>query len=175
MDEPNKLPLVQRALEMLVRQLGENDRVSIVVYAGAAGLVLPPTSGTNQPAILAAIENLRAGGSTNGGQGIQLAYKIAEENLIKGGTNRVILCSDGDFNVGVTSTGELIRMATEKAKAGIYLSVLGFGIGNHNDAMLEQLVEQGQRQLRLHRHAMPRPAKCSSSRCRGRWSRSPRT
>src|SRR5262245_44527311 len=142
MNQPNKLPLVQRALGMLVRQLGENDRVAIVVYAGAAGLVLPPTSGTEQPLILAAIENLRAGGSTNGGQGIHLAYKIAQENLIKGGVNRVILCSDGDFNVGTTSTGDLVRLAIEKSRGGVHLSVLGFGIGNHNDAMLEQIANK---------------------------------
>jgi Ca-activated chloride channel family protein len=139
MNQYNKLPLVQRSMNMLVRQLGENDRVSMVVYAGAAGLVLPPTSGIEQAKILAAIAILQAGGSTNGGEGIQLAYKLAQENFITGGTNRVILCSDGDFNVGVTSTGELIRLAKEKADLGIYLSVLGFGIGNHNDAMLEEL------------------------------------
>jgi Ca-activated chloride channel family protein len=142
MQSYNKLPLVQQSLSMLTRQLGENDRVSIVVYAGAAGLVLPPTSGENQPAILSAIENLQAGGSTNGGAGIQLAYKLAEENLIKGGANRVVLCSDGDFNVGVTSTGDLVRMAEEKAKLGVHLAVLGFGTGNHNDAMLEQLANK---------------------------------
>jgi Ca-activated chloride channel family protein len=142
MNQPNKLPLVQRALGLLVRQLGENDRVAIVVYAGAAGLVLPPTSGEQQPAILAAIEKLRAGGSTNGGAGIHLAYQLAQDNFIKGGVNRVILCSDGDFNVGTTSPGELVRLATEKAKLGVTLSVLGFGIGNHNDAMLEQLSDK---------------------------------
>jgi len=139
MNEPNKLPLVQRSLSLLVRQLGENDRVAIVVYAGAAGLVLPPTSGTEQNTILAAVENLRAGGSTNGGQGIHLAYATARQNFIRHGTNRVLLCTDGDFNVGVTSTGELVRLAAEQAKAGIYLSILGFGYGNHNDAMLEEL------------------------------------
>lgn len=139
MNQANKLPLVQRSLTQLVRQLGENDRVSIVVYAGAAGLVLSPTQGNEQAKIIAAIENLRAGGSTNGGQGIQLSYQLAQENFLKGGTNRVILCSDGDFNVGVTSPGDLVRMAKEKADLGIYLSVLGFGIGNHNDAMLEEL------------------------------------
>jgi Ca-activated chloride channel family protein len=139
MNQPNKLPLVQRSLAMLVRQLGENDRISIVVYAGSAGLVLPPTSGTQQRAILTAIENLRAGGSTNGGQGIQLAYATARQQFIKHGTNRVLLCTDGDFNVGVTSTGELVRLAAEEAKGGIYLSLLGFGFGNHNDALLEEL------------------------------------
>jgi Ca-activated chloride channel family protein len=139
MNSPNKLPLVLRSLDMLVRQLGENDRVAIVVYAGAAGLVMPPTSGEDHAAILAALENLRAGGSTNGGQGIQLAYAVARQNFVKGGVNRVILCSDGDFNVGVTSPGDLVRLAETQAKAGIYLSVLGFGVGNHNDALLEQL------------------------------------
>jgi Ca-activated chloride channel family protein len=139
MNQPNRLPLVQRSLSMLVRELGENDQVSIVVYAGAAGLVLPPTSGADQGQILAAIENLRAGGSTNGGQGIHLAYATARQNFIKHGTNRVLLCTDGDFNVGVTSTGELVRLAAEQAKEGIYLSILGYGFGNHNDAMLEEL------------------------------------
>jgi Ca-activated chloride channel homolog len=139
MNEPKKLPLVQRALTMLVRQLGEKDRVAIVVYAGAAGLVLPPTSGSDQAAILTAIAGLRAGGSTNGGQGIQMAYQQAQANFVKGGVNRVLLCTDGDFNVGVTSPGELVRLAAEKAKVGVYLSVLGFGFGNHNDALLEEL------------------------------------
>jgi Ca-activated chloride channel homolog len=142
MDEPNKLPLVQRGLSSLVRQLGENDRVAIVVYAGAAGLVLPPTNGTQQPTILAAIERLRAGGSTNGGQGIQLAYHIARDNFVLGGVNRVLLCTDGDFNVGTTSTGELVRLAQQQAKGGVYLTVLGFGFGNYNDAMLEQLSDK---------------------------------
>ena len=139
MDEPNRLPLVQRSLAMLVRQLGENDRVAIVVYAGAAGLVLPPTIGSEQSTILAAIDNLRAGGSTNGGQGIHLAYATAKRHFVKHGVNRVLLCTDGDFNVGVTSTGELVRLATAEAKAGIYLSVLGYGTGNQNDALLEEL------------------------------------
>jgi len=142
MSPPNRLPLVQRSLSLLVRQLGENDHVAIVVYAGAAGLVLPPTSGTEQPKILQAIENLRAGGSTNGGQGIQLAYQLAQQNFVKGGVNRVLLCTDGDFNVGTTSTGELVRMAEEQAKGGVYLSVLGFGFGNHNDALLEQIANK---------------------------------
>jgi Ca-activated chloride channel family protein len=142
MNAPNKLPLVQRGLSMLVRQLGENDRVAIVVYAGAAGLVLPSTCGADQPAILAAIEKLRAGGSTNGGQGIQLAYQIARNQFIQGGVNRVLLCTDGDFNVGVTSTSDLVRLAHEKAQDNIYLSILGFGFGNHNDALLEQLADK---------------------------------
>jgi Ca-activated chloride channel family protein len=143
MDQPNRLPLVKRGLELLVEKLGENDRVSMVVYAGAAGLVLPPTSGDDKPAIRAALERLQAGGSTNGGQGIQLAYQTALDNFKPGGVNRVILCSDGDFNVGVTSTGELVRMVEEYAKQNIFLSLLGFGMGNHNDAMMEQLSNKG--------------------------------
>jgi Ca-activated chloride channel homolog len=139
MDYPNKLPLVKQGLRMLTSRLGENDRVAIVVYAGAAGLVLPTTHGDNKHRILDALEGLHAGGSTNGGQGIQLAYQVARQNFIKGGVNRVILCSDGDFNVGTTSPGALVRLAEREAKAGVYLSVLGFGTGNHNDAMLEQL------------------------------------
>ena len=139
MDYPNKLPLVQRALGMLVGQLGEKDRLSMIVYAGAAGLVLPPTNGSEHATILTAVQGLRAGGSTNGGEGIQQAYRLAHENFLKDGTNRVILCTDGDFNVGVTNTDELVKLAAEQAKSNIYLSVLGFGIGNHNDALLEEL------------------------------------
>jgi len=139
MNAPNKLPLVKRGLRMLVNRLGENDRVAIAVYAGAAGLVLPPTSAVERDKILTALDRLHAGGSTNGGEGIELAYGVALENYITGGTNRVILCTDGDFNVGVTSTGNLVRLAERHAKAGVFLSVLGFGIGNHNDAMLEEI------------------------------------
>lgn len=139
MNNPNKLPLLKKGMKMLVDQLGENDKVSIVVYAGAAGMVLEPTYGYEKATILAALDRLQAGGSTNGGQGIKLAYKTATENFIQGGTNRVILCTDGDFNVGETSTGGLVGMAAEQAKKNIYLSVMGFGIGNHNDSMLEQL------------------------------------
>jgi Ca-activated chloride channel family protein len=140
--QANKLPLVQRGMQMLSDQLGENDRISMVVYAGSAGLVLPATSGDDHPRILAALERLQAGGSTNGGAGITLAYDTARENFVKGGVNRVILCSDGDFNVGVTSQGELIRLAEDNAKSGVVLTVLGFGIGNHNDAMLEQISDK---------------------------------
>ncbi|MBW3598771.1 MAG: VWA domain-containing protein [Planctomycetes bacterium] len=139
MDQPNKLPLVKAGMKMLVRQLSENDRVAIVVYAGAAGLVLSSTPGSEQATILEAIDRLHAGGSTNGGEGIRLAYQTALDHFLEGGVNRVILCTDGDFNVGVTSTGELTRLAEEQAKAGVFLSVLGFGMGNHNDAMLEEL------------------------------------
>ncbi|MBC8356321.1 MAG: VWA domain-containing protein [Planctomycetes bacterium] len=139
MDYANKLPLVKQGLRLLTSQLGENDRVAIVVYAGAAGLVLPPTHGDNKHRILEALDQLHAGGSTNGAQGIQLAYQVAKQNFIKGAVNRVILCSDGDFNVGTTSTGALVRLAEQESKAGVFLSVLGFGMGNHNDAMMEQL------------------------------------
>lgn len=142
MNQPNKLPLVIYGMKMLASQLGENDRVSMVVYAGAAGMVLPPTSGEDHPKIIGALEQLHAGGSTNGGQGIYLAYQLAEQNFIKGGVNRVILCSDGDFNVGTTSTGDLVRLAVDKSKSGVFLSVLGFGNGNHNDEMLEQIADK---------------------------------
>ncbi len=143
MSRPNKLPLLKRGMKMLVDQLGENDRVAIVVYAGAAGLVLPSTTGDDKQTILDALERLSAGGSTNGGQGIRLAYQTALDHFIPGGTNRVILCSDGDFNVGTTSTGDLIRMVEKNAQQNIFLTVLGFGIGNHNDAMLEQISNKG--------------------------------
>jgi Ca-activated chloride channel family protein len=142
MDAPNRLPLVKRGLQMLTRELGENDRIAIAVYAGSAGVVLPSTSGDQQATILAALERLQAGGSTNGGQGIALAYNIAEQQKIEGGVNRVILCTDGDFNVGVTGTGDLVQFAAEHAKQGVQLSVLGFGMGNHNDAMLESLADK---------------------------------
>ncbi len=135
----NKLPLLKRGMKMLVDQLDENDRVAIVVYAGAAGLVLPSTIGADKQAIIDAFEQLQAGGSTNGGQGIRLAYQVALDNYIKGGANRVLLCTDGDFNVGTTSTGELVRLAEQNAKNGVHLSVLAFGMGNHNDAMLEEI------------------------------------
>ncbi len=144
MDEPNKLPLVVNGLEQLTRQLGENDRVAIVVYAGSEGLALSSTRGTEQKKILETLGRLKAGGSTAGGAGITLAYQIAEDNFIQGGTNRVILCTDGDFNVGVTSTAELERLVEKKAKeTGVFLSVLGFGRGNLNDAMMETIADHG--------------------------------
>jgi Ca-activated chloride channel homolog len=144
MDEPAKLPLVVYGLQQMARELGENDRVAIVVYASSEGLVLPSTNGMKQDTILAALRKLQAGGSTAGGAGIQLAYQIAEDNFIKGGTNRVILCTDGDFNVGVTSTAELQRLVERKAKdTGVFLSVLGFGRGNLNDAMMEAISDHG--------------------------------
>jgi Ca-activated chloride channel family protein len=123
--------------------LNENDSVAIVVYAAATGLVLEPTTGDHKQVILDALDRLHAGGSTNGGAGIQLAYQTALDHFIRGGVNRVILCTDGDFNVGVTGTDELVRMAEQNAKTGVFLSVLGFGMGNHNDAMLEQISGKG--------------------------------
>lgn len=143
MNQPNKLPLVKRALKMLVRNLDERDRVAIVVYAGASGLVLPPTACDDDQAILDALERLQAGGSTNGGAGIELAYATALEHFATNGINRVILCTDGDFNVGTVQTGDLVRMVEQKAKDGIFLSVLGFGMGNYKDATLEQLANKG--------------------------------
>jgi Ca-activated chloride channel homolog len=143
MNEPAKLPLVQRSLRLLVEQLDERDRVAIVVYAGSEGLALPSTSCMSKAAILCAIDNLRAGGSTNGGAGIKLAYKTARENLLKDGTNRVVLCTDGDFNVGTTSEDELVRLIEEERKSGVFLSVLGFGSGNLQDSKMEQLADKG--------------------------------
>ncbi len=127
MNEPNKLPLVVRGLRMLVSQLNERDRVAIVVYAGSAGLVLDSTPGDRRDKLLDALDRLAAGGSTDGGSGIRLAYDVARENFIEGGTNRVILCTDGDFNVGTTGTDELVRLVEEQAKAKIFLTTLGFG------------------------------------------------
>ncbi len=143
MNSPKKLPLVKRAMTILSQQLDERDRVSIVVYAGASGLVLPPTSGGNRQAILDALKRLEAGGGTNGGQGIELAYKTALEHYNEEGVNRVILCTDGDFNIGVTQGGDLNRLIEEKAKSGIFLSVLGFGTGNYKDSNMEQLADRG--------------------------------
>ena len=143
MNARNKLPLVRQGMKMLLSQLGENDRVAIVVYAGSAGLVLDSTPATKTRKIENALNALAAGGSTNGGQGIELAYQIARDNFIVGGVNRVILCTDGDFNVGTTGTGALVRMVEKEAAGNIFLSVLGFGMGNHNDNMLEQISGRG--------------------------------
>lgn len=143
MQEPNKLPYVKEAMRMFVDRLGENDRVAIVVYAGAAGLVLPPTTADQREIILSALDHLEAGGSTNGGEGIRLAYDTATEHFVKGGVNRVILCSDGDFNVGTTSQSELIDLVTQRAKSGVFLSVLGFGTGNYKDSTAEKLADKG--------------------------------
>ncbi|MBI4569099.1 MAG: VWA domain-containing protein, partial [Planctomycetes bacterium] len=141
--DANKLPLVKAGLSRMARELGENDRVAVVVYAGASGLALPSTSGLAQREIQAAIDRLNAGGSTNGGAGIRLAYRVAREHFVKGGANRVILCTDGDFNVGVTNRADLVRLVEEQAKSGVFLTVLGFGMGNLKDATLEQLADKG--------------------------------
>ncbi len=143
MNEPNKLPLVKSGLNLLVDRLTENDFVSIVVYAGNAGLVLPPTNGVKKEVIRSAIDNLQAGGSTNGGAGIQLAYSEAQSQFIRGGANRVILMTDGDFNVGVTNQGDLTRLIQDRAKSGVFLSVLGFGTGNLKDSTMEKLADMG--------------------------------
>ncbi len=143
MSNSNKLPLVRSAMKLLVEQLGENDRVSICVYAGASGLVLPATSADQKQVILAALDRLEAGGSTNGAGGIRLAYNVAVENFILGGINRVILCTDGDFNVGTTNQSELVRLIEKQAKSGVFLSVLGFGMGNYKDSTMEKLAAQG--------------------------------
>ncbi|MFL5808345.1 MAG: vWA domain-containing protein, partial [Flavisolibacter sp.] len=143
MYEPNKLPLVQASLKMLTDQLRPIDKVAIVVYAGNAGLVLSSTTGYQKQKIKEAINELEAGGSTAGGAGIELAYKIAMENFITGGNNRVILATDGDFNVGVSSDDELVRIISDKRKTGIYLSVLGYGMGNYKDNKMQQLADKG--------------------------------
>jgi Ca-activated chloride channel homolog len=143
MDAPDRLPLVKQSMRLLVEQLREQDRVAIVVYAGAAGIVLPTTPGSRKGDILAALEGLRAGGSTAGGAGIQLAYRTAKESYLEGGNNRVILATDGDFNVGISSTSELTRFVEERRKEGIALTVLGFGMGNFKDGRLEQLADKG--------------------------------
>lgn len=143
MEHPNKLPLVKSSMKLLVDQLGADDRVAIVVYAGSSGVVLPSTSGDKKHAIHEGLDRLHAGGSTNGGQGIRLAYNIASERMLKGGTNRVILCTDGDFNVGTTSESELVDLIREQAKSGVCLSVLGFGTGNYKDSTIEKLADEG--------------------------------
>ncbi len=143
MDEPNKLPLVQASMKMLVDQLREKDKVAIVVYAGSAGLVLPSTSGGNKTKIKEAIDNLHAGGSTAGGEGIKLAYKTARDNFFRNGNNRIILATDGDFNVGVSSDDELVRLIEQERKSGVFLSVLGFGMGNYKDNKMQQLADKG--------------------------------
>ena len=143
MRSANKLPLVKSAMRMLVEELNENDRIAIVCYAGASGVALPSTSVTKRDTILSALERLVSGGSTNGGEGIQLAYRIATENFIAGGTNRVILCTDGDFNVGVTDNSQLVSLVKSNAKSNIFLSILGFGSGNLNDSLMETLSNEG--------------------------------
>lgn len=144
MKNANKLALLKKALKMLLNELGENDRVAIVTYAGAAGLVLPSTPATEKEKIIGALDNLSAGGSTAGGQGIKLAYKTAQKNLIQNGNNRIILATDGDFNVGVSSTSELISLVNDNRKAhDIYLTICGFGMGNLKDGKLEEISNAG--------------------------------
>ncbi len=141
MSAHDKLPLLKKSLKLLTDNLKEKDRVSIVVYAGAAGVVLEPTS--QKKKVLEAIDNLNAGGSTAGGAGIERAYGLAEENFLKKGNNRVILATDGDFNVGVSSDGDLVQLIEEKRESGIYLTVLGFGTGNLQDSKMEKLADKG--------------------------------
>jgi Ca-activated chloride channel family protein len=143
MNDPDKLPLLKSALALLVNELRPMDRVAITVYAGAAGIVLPPTSGKDKQKILSALDNLSAGGSTAGGEGILLAYKLAKENFDPQGNNRVMLCTDGDFNVGPSSESALVRLIEEKRKEGVFLTVLGFGTGNLADARMESLADAG--------------------------------
>ncbi len=143
MNYGNKLPLLKQAFSLLVEQLRPQDQVAIVVYAGAAGVVLEPTPGNQKEQILAALDKLSAGGSTAGGEGILLAYKIAQQQYKADANNRVILASDGDFNVGVSSDGELTRIIEEKRKLGVYLTVLGFGMGNYKDSKMEILADKG--------------------------------
>ena len=143
MESEDKLPLVKASLKLLLNQLRDEDKVAIVVYAGSAGLVLPPTPGSDKTKIRSAIENLQAGGSTAGGEGIELAYKTAQQNFVKQGNNRVILCTDGDFNVGMSSDDELERLIEDKRKTGIFLTVLGYGTGNYQDAKMQKLADKG--------------------------------
>ena len=143
MSSQNKLPLLKSAFKLLVNQLRAQDKVSIVVYAGAAGVVLQPTSGNQKEKIINSLDNLEAGGSTAGGKGIKLAYKLAEQNYKKEGNNRVILATDGDFNVGVSSDKGMQKLIEEKRNSGVFLSVLGFGYGNYKDSKLEILADKG--------------------------------
>lgn len=143
MNSPNKLPLVQRSMKLLLEKMRPEDKIAIVVYAGAAGLVLPSTYGEEKPKIAAAIDNLQAGGSTAGGAGIQLAYNTAVENFIEGGNNRIILCTDGDFNIGVSSDADMTKLIEGNRDKGVFLTVLGFGMGNYKDNRLELLADKG--------------------------------
>ena len=143
MSDQNKLPLLRQSLKLLVDQLRENDKVSLVVYAGSAGLVLPATNGLQKQTIKEAIDKLESGGSTAGGAGIELAYKTATDNFIAGGNNRVILCTDGDFNVGTSSDAALETLIEKKRETGVFLTVLGFGMGNYQDAKMQKLADKG--------------------------------
>ncbi|MEO5976064.1 MAG: von Willebrand factor type A domain-containing protein, partial [Chryseolinea sp.] len=143
MGEPNKLPLLKSSLKMLVDQLREQDHVAIVVYAGAAGLVLEPTSGSDKKTIIDALDHLEAGGSTAGGEGINLAYAVAKEHFKANGNNRIILATDGDFNIGESSDASMERLIEQKRKDGIFLTVLGYGMGNYKDSKMETLADKG--------------------------------
>ncbi len=143
MDTNNKLPLLKRSMRLLLNNLNPQDRVAIVAYAGSAGLVLPSTPAHEQKTIRKALRKLNAGGSTAGGEGIELAYKVAVENFIRGGNNRIIMATDGDFNVGISSTSEMVRLIEEKRKAGIFLTICGFGMGNYKDGRMEQISNAG--------------------------------
>ena len=143
MSDENKLPLLKESMKVLVKELRAKDKVSIVVYAGAAGVVLEPTSGEDKETIIEAFDNLNAGGSTAGGEGIELAYQLAKQNFIKDGNNRVILATDGDFNVGKSSDADMEDLIEEKRKSGIFLTVLGFGMGNYKDSKMEILADKG--------------------------------
>jgi len=143
MQTAERLPLVKSSLKMLVDQLRQEDKISIVVYAGAAGLALPPTSGADKTKIKDAIDQLEAGGSTAGGAGIKLAYRVAAENFVKKGNNRVILCTDGDFNVGESSDDAMERLIEQERKSGVFLTVLGYGMGNYQDAKMQKLADKG--------------------------------
>jgi len=143
MSSPNKLPLLKSSLKMLANELRAQDKVSIVVYAGAAGLVLEPTRGDNKQKIMEALDKLQSGGSTAGGAGIRLAYETAKKNFVDGGNNRVILATDGDFNIGESSNASMERLIEEKRKEGVFLTVLGFGMGNYKDSKMETLADKG--------------------------------
>lgn len=143
MSDKNKLGLVKKSMKMMLEHLDKRDKISIVVYAGAAGVVLPSTPADDEKSIVKALNKLEAGGSTAGGEGIELAYKIAKENLIAEGNNRVILCTDGDFNIGTSSTGDLVRLIEEKRKDDIYLTICGYGMGNYKDGRMEQISNAG--------------------------------
>lgn len=143
MSADNKLPLLKQSLKLLLQELDDRDRIAVVAYAGSAGLVLPSTPASKRDTILKALDSLRAGGSTAGGAGIQLAYQVAKENLIAGGNNRVVLATDGDFNVGVSSTSDLVSLIEEKRKDDIFLTICGFGMGNYKDGRMEQISNAG--------------------------------
>ncbi|KOP36858.1 DUF3520 domain-containing protein [Flavobacterium sp. WLB] len=143
MDEANKLPLLKESMKILVKELRPQDKVSIVVYAGSAGVVLSPTSGDEKDEIMDAFDKLSAGGSTAGGEGIELAYKLAQENFIKEGNNRVVIATDGDFNVGASTDDDMEKLIEEKRKSGVFLTVLGFGMGNYKDSKMEILADKG--------------------------------